>query len=289
MLARQNRPDRATNLTGTAYPFLFERCIMHSITPAGQSTSPFDSIKQIREDGTEFWSARDLAPMMGYTSWQRFDANVIRRAKAAAENQKVDLNSAFSRSDKRVQAGTGSTNKKDYELSRFAAYLVAMNGEPNKPEVAAAQAYFAIQTHVAETQPQVTAPATRLKLLQMAMDAEKERLALEERTKELEPKAEAYDRFMDADGAYSVGNIAKMLGLSQNKLFDLLRNEGILISKGHMRNTPYQPYMRHFTVKAFEFERTDGTRGTSYTPRVQPSGINFICKKLGLDKVEVAA
>ena len=53
---------------------------------------------------------------------------------------------AFTRSSKRVKAGTGSTEQTDWHLDRMAAYLVAMNGDPNKPEVAAAQAYFAMQT-----------------------------------------------------------------------------------------------------------------------------------------------
>lgn len=106
---------------------------------------------------------------------------------------------------------------------------------------------------------------------------------------ELTPKAEAYDHFMEADGTYSVGSVAKMLGLSQNKLFDQLRNVGIIIAKGAMRNTPYQNYMHHFSVKAYEFERSDGTRGTSYTTRVQPSGVDFIRKKLNIPTLEAAA
>lgn len=57
---------------------------------------------------------------------------------------------AFTRSSKRVKAGTGSTEQTDWHLDRMAAYLVAMNGDPNKPEVAAAQAYFAMQTRRAE-------------------------------------------------------------------------------------------------------------------------------------------
>lgn len=103
------------------------------------------------------------------------------------------------------------------------------------------------------------------------------------------PKAEAYDQFMDADGTYSVGAVAKMLGLSQNKTFDRLRNEGVLIAKGAMRNTPYQQYMHHFSVKAYEFERSDGTRGTSYTTRIQPSGVDFIRRKLNIPALAVAA
>ena len=99
------------------------------------------------------------------------------------------------------------------------------------------------------------------------------------------PKAEAYDTFIGADGTYSVGNVAKMLGTSQNKLFTELRNHGVLIAKGAMRNTPYQQYMHHFAVKAYSYTRSDGNEGTSYTTRVQPSGVDFIRKKLKLEEV----
>ena len=62
----------------------------------------------------------------------------------AAEN--TGATCAFVESHKRVKAGTGTTDRADFHLDRMAAYLVAMNGDPNKPEVAAAQAYFAMQT-----------------------------------------------------------------------------------------------------------------------------------------------
>lgn len=114
-----------------------------------------------------------------------------------------------------------------------------------------------------------------------ALRAEKARLAIESYAHDLEPKADAYDRFMSADGTYSVGAVAKMLGRSQNKLFADLRNAGVLIAKGAMSNTPYQQYMHHFTVRAHSFTRSDGTEGTSYTTRVQPSGLAFIARKVG--------
>lgn len=114
------------------------------------------------------------------------------------------------------------------------------------------------------------------------------REAMESYAKSLEPKADAYQAFMDADGTLSVGSVAKMLGLSQNKLFALLRNHEIFISKGHMRNTPYQKYMHHFSVSAYSYERKDGTAGASYTTRVQPSGVEFIRRKLSIATVRPA-
>ena len=152
-----------------------------------------------------------------------------------------------------------------------------------KPEVAAAQTYFVIRTREAETRPTFDpASLTRVEILQMAINAETERLALEAENKVLVPKAEAFDSFLDATGKYSVGAVAKMLGKSQNWLFRELRNRGVLIAKGSMRNTPYQQYMRHFEVKAHEYEHRSGEIGCSYTTYVQPSGIDFIRRRLGL-------
>lgn len=130
---------------------------------------------------------------------------------------------------------------------------------------------------------------TRSDILQIALNAETERLALEAENKELTPKAEAYDDFLDATGKYGVGAVAKMLGTSQNKLFRDLRNAGVLISKGTMRNTPYQRYMHHFEVKAHSYERSNGEQGTSYTTYVQPSGIDFIRRKLGFESIDPPA
>lgn len=126
------------------------------------------------------------------------------------------------------------------------------------------------------------ASLSRQEILRLALNAEEERLALEVKNQELAPKAEAYDDFLDATGKYNVGAVAKMLGSSQNKLFRELRNAGVLIGKGAMRNTPYQKYMHHFEVLPHNYEKSDGTQGTSYTTYVQPSGIAFIQRKLGL-------
>ncbi|MCD2096571.1 phage antirepressor KilAC domain-containing protein [Rhodococcus rhodochrous] len=124
---------------------------MNAIAIAGQS--PFDAIRQTRPDGTEFWSARDLMNVEGYQRWEKFKTG-LSRAMATAKNQGHDVDSNFRRSEK--VSGSRGPAAEDYELSRFAAYLVAMNGEPNMPAVAQAQAYFAIQTRVAETTPALT-------------------------------------------------------------------------------------------------------------------------------------
>lgn len=119
-----------------------------AVAPVSTATpSPFDQIARTDAEGNAFWSARDLMPLMGYAAWREF-TNPLYRARKSAEN--VGMNCAFVESHKRVKAGTGTTDRADYLLDRMAAYLVAMNGDPNKPEVAAAQSYFAMQTRRAE-------------------------------------------------------------------------------------------------------------------------------------------
>lgn len=251
------------------------------------TTSPFDAVRKTQEDGTEYWSARDLMPLLGYEQWRRF-GDSIERAKLTASNQGYDVEKGFCRLRQEVELGRP---REDYHLTRYAAYLVAMNGDPRKPEVAAAQSYFAVRTREAETTHQLQIPKSLPEALRAYAREVEAREAMESYARELEPKADSYDRFISGDGTYAIGNVAKMLGLSQNKLFDRLRNAGVLIAKGPMRNTPYQRYMHHFTVKAFDFTRSDGTTGTSYTTRVQPSGVEFVARRLGvwvLDDVVVA-
>lgn len=122
--------------------------------------SPFDAIKRTDADG-EFWSARDLQRVMAYSRWEKFEVP-LHRAMKAAENVGTDVTSNFHRSVKI----TGTKSGVDYRLSRYAAYLVAMNGDPNKDEVAQAQTYFAVKTHEAE----VARPTSELDILRRAID-----------------------------------------------------------------------------------------------------------------------
>lgn len=106
-----------------------------------------------------------------------------------------------------------------------------------------------------------------------------------ERNAVLEPKAEAHDAFMSADGCYLIGNVAKMLGMGQNALFALLRDEHILIKGGRRHNTPYQQYAHHFKVTASSYSDTEGVEHTTNTTYVKPSGVDFIRKVLKMPAV----
>lgn len=96
-------------------------------------------------------------PLMGYgADWRNFSA-AVERAKLACQNTGDDVTSLFGDATKK---STGGRPREDFRLTRYAAYLVAMNGDPRKPEVAAAQAYFAVQTRNAELAQQPMAGLT---------------------------------------------------------------------------------------------------------------------------------
>ncbi|PIB80527.1 phage antirepressor KilAC domain-containing protein [Mycobacterium celatum] len=166
--------------------------------------SPFDRIRRVRPDGFEYWSARDLMPLLGYEKWERF-ADAVERAvvSMAAQGHDVDANVS------RLREPIAKTTREDFHLSRFAAYLVAMNGDPRKTEVAAAQAYFAIRTREAETAaPALSGPEL---LAHAVLEAQKMLAAKDERIAELEPKAEVADKLLDAEGDLSVRDAAQSL------------------------------------------------------------------------------
>lgn len=122
--------------------------------PALRVVSPFDALVFHDDNGTERWSARDLMGPLGYERWENFQA-AIRRAKDSAANSMGDsaAQDQFRGVTKLIDAGKGAQRPvMDCHLSRYAAYLVAMNGDPAKPEIAAAQRYFAEQTRRAEVQ-----------------------------------------------------------------------------------------------------------------------------------------
>ena len=106
----------------------------------------FEDIKHVREDGSEFWKARELAGVLDYTQWRNFQ-KVINRAMIACENSGHDSGLDFAEVSKIVEAGATNKKIKDYDLSRYACYLIMQNGDPRKEVIALGQTYFAIQTY----------------------------------------------------------------------------------------------------------------------------------------------
>lgn len=106
----------------------------------------FEDIKNIRDDGSEFWYARELALVLDYTKWENFH-KVIKRAMIASENSGHDVYLDFPEVRKIVSAGATRKPVFDYELTRYACYLIVQNGDPRKEVIALGQTYFAIQTY----------------------------------------------------------------------------------------------------------------------------------------------
>jgi DNA-damage-inducible protein D len=112
-----------------------------------ENSPNFEVIKQVNEEtGREFWSARDLMPLLGYRNWRDF-GNAIKRAITACIQTAIPTQYHFEGALKMVVLGSGAQRKvEDYFLSRFACYLIAQNGDPRKLQIAAAQTYFAVST-----------------------------------------------------------------------------------------------------------------------------------------------
>jgi DNA-damage-inducible protein D len=108
--------------------------------------SPFDAIRKIADDGSEYWSARELYKLLGYSTWQKFQ-RAIEEAKIACENSGQAIADHFNLQVNLIKAGKGARRPtEDYHLTRYACYLIVQNADPNKPIVALGQTYFAYQT-----------------------------------------------------------------------------------------------------------------------------------------------
>lgn len=110
----------------------------------------FESIKHINDAGQEYWLGRELQKVLEYTEWRNFQ-KVISKAKIAAKESNVIVDDHFVDINKMVQLGSGSEREiEDYELSRYACYLIVMNGDPRKEVIAVGQTYFAVKTRQQE-------------------------------------------------------------------------------------------------------------------------------------------
>lgn len=158
----------------------------------------FEDIKHIDSIGNEYWLARELQVVLNYKEWRKFEG-VINKAKNACINSYVNMTDHFVEADKlSKRANNAEVLIKDYQLSRYACYLIAQNGDSRKESIALAQTYFAVQTR-------------------------KQELTEKEYSELTEDEKRFYQRSLTKKGNYSLNQAAKNAGV---KNFDLFHNAG---------------------------------------------------------------
>ena len=158
----------------------------------------FEDIKHIDEEGNEYWLARELQSTLGYHQWRSIN-DLIVRAKVACKESKYNVDDHFAVQRKMIKLAKGAVRKViDYKLSRYACYLIVMNGNPKKEIIALGQTYFAIQTRKQEL-------------------SEKEYSMLTEDEKRF------YQRNLTKKGNYSLNMVARNVGVRN---FDKFHNAG---------------------------------------------------------------
>ena len=163
-----------------------------------KNNKSFEDIKHIDENGVEFWYARELMPILQYSNWQNFE-KIIDKAKISCENSGISVFEHFIDVNKlSKRANNAEVEIKDYELTRYACYLIAQNGDSRKKVIALAQTYFAVQTRKQEL-------------------TEKEYSMLTEDEKRF------YQRNLTRKGNYLLNQAAKNAGV---KNFDKFHNSG---------------------------------------------------------------
>lgn len=204
----------------------------------------FEELRHTTADGGEYWSARELYPVLEYSTWQRF-CGVIEKAMIACENSGHSGTDHFNRHVKLIEAGKGAERQiEDYHLSRYACYLIVQNGDPSKPVIAAGQTYFAMQTRRQE----------------LADDAAFQSLSEDEQRLYLRREMKAHNRQL-VDAAKDAGVVTNLdYAIFQNHgyqgLYGGLDAKGIHQRKGLKKSQKILDYMGTTELAANLFRAT---------------------------------
>jgi DNA-damage-inducible protein D len=133
---------------------------------------------RVTPKGFPYWYARDVMEILAYANWENFAA-VIDKARTACDNSGKSSSNHFLSIRELVKIGSGAKRKREnYVLSRYACYLIAMNGNTEKPEVSTAQTYFAVQTRTQEIEQALTEEQRRLLIRNRVKDANKKLMSI---------------------------------------------------------------------------------------------------------------
>lgn len=194
----------------------------------------FEDIKQVQA-GIEYWSARELQVLLGYTKWENFE-KAIGRAQEATINSGYAINDHFLEVRKMVDLGSGSQRDVvDFNLTRYACYLIAQNGDSSKSQVAFAQTYFAVQTRKQEI------------IEQRLLDIE--RVEAREKLSQTEKKLSGvlYERGVDSQGFAIIRAQGDQALFGGNTTADMKQRLGIPAKR------PLADFLPTLTIKAKDF------------------------------------
>lgn len=197
-----------------------------------------DSLKIITLTDGEVWSARDLMPFAGYKAWQDW-SRAINRAIDSVNTSGLDASEHFRGAPKMVALGSGARREvEDVELTRYACYILFQNADARKPEVAAAQQYFAVKTRQAEVaQPALSDDEIVHRALQITAAKVHE---LEAKIEADAPKVAYIDEFVRRDDVRLFRNVAKSLGMTESALREDLLKRGWIYRETITRWSPSQ-------------------------------------------------
>lgn len=178
-------------------------------------SAELDSLKVVTLTDGEVWSARDLMPFAGYAAWREF-SDAINRAIASVNASGLDAADHFVGAPKMVQIGSGARREvEDVQLTRYGCYILFQNADARKPEIAAAQQYFAIQTRKQE----IAAPISDDEIVARALQITSNRVKqLEAKVAEDAPKVAYVDEFVSPDDVILFRVAAQQCGMSEPEL-----------------------------------------------------------------------
>lgn len=198
--------------------------------------SSFETMVQRHaETGVEFWCARDLQVLLGYSQWRSFES-VIGKAVESCKNSGQDPRDHFARSRKMVDVGSGARREiEDIVLTRYACYLIAQNGDPSKEPIAFAQSYFAVQTRRQELIEQRLAEAERVSARKKLKSSEKELSGI------------IFERVGDEE------SFARIRSMGDTALFGGKTTQDMKNRLGVPKGRPLADFLPTITIKAKDF------------------------------------